>query len=71
MSESLHAVFCDWMLRNRASMSREAFEAGEIVARWLYVIESGVPRTVLGRKAAANAFRKFEELCRSEPPSRT
>ena len=62
MSEPLHPAFCEWLQRNRARMSREAFEAGEVVARWLFTMDSGYDV----RERIAPAFREFLGLLPGE-----
>jgi hypothetical protein len=68
MSEPLHPAFCEWLQRNRARMSREAFEAGQVVARWLFLAQSDVaPPDVWDR--AAPALREFRErYAECQPP---
>jgi hypothetical protein len=63
MSEPLHPAFCEWLQRNRARMSHEAFEAGNVVARWLSVMDHGYD----ARARAEPAIRKFKELLADEP----
>lgn len=56
-----HKDFCDWMVRNRASLSPEAWEAGCVAARWLDLMESGVAMPDVAERAAP-AIKKFREL---------
>jgi hypothetical protein len=66
MSEPLHPAFCEWLQRNRARMSREAFEAGVVVARWLFLMESGHAGPD-AKQYADEATCKFKELLANEP----
>jgi hypothetical protein len=63
MSEPLHPAFCEWLQRNRARMSRDTFEAGVVVARWLFMMDKGYD--VRGR--IEPAAQKFKELLADEP----
>lgn len=62
MSEPLHPAFCEWLLRNRVRMSREAFQAGDCVARWLFVMDGGIDVTL----RLGPAFKKFLGLLPGE-----
>jgi hypothetical protein len=62
MSEPLHPAFCQWLQRNRARMSREAFEAGNAVACWLHLVDSGYDV----RERIAPAFKEFIGLLPGE-----
>ena len=66
MSEPLHPAFCEWLQRNRARMSHDTFEAGQVVARWLHLMESGKAGPDVPQRAAP-AFQRFKELLANEP----
>ena len=63
MSEPLHPAFCEWLQRNRARMSRDTFDAGNVVARWLAVMDRGYD----ARARAEPAIQRFKELLANEP----
>lgn len=66
MSEPLHPAFLEYLRRNHARMSHEAFEAGLAVAGWLHLAESEIaPPDVWER--AAPALRKFRGLVGDSP----
>lgn len=58
---STHKDFCDWLIRNHGSLSVEALDYADQVARWLYLMERGVAGTDVAERAAP-AFRRFKEL---------